>query len=209
MSVRHLSEIELVAYLDGELSGPERSSASVHLRHCPSCGRRLYHLEAARIEISRLRPVPSPADLQSRLATKLALQPVRSLRCREARRLIQELLDDAAVAVCGRRPPATPQRVRGLSRRIRLPPSYHAGAARPARVGGARKHLVHRLRGAVRSRRRPPGTSLGDRPWPRWRRPAWRCSWWAASASGLWLRCGQRPRYARLRRFAWRRSHRS
>jgi len=94
VSARHLSEAELVAYVDGDLWGAARRSAEAHLAGCPSCSHARHGLETAARRACLLPTVPPPADLRQRLATRLALEPVRPLRCRQARRLLHEALDD-------------------------------------------------------------------------------------------------------------------
>ena len=92
MSAKHLSEVELIAYLEGDGG----RAAAAHVAQCAACSQTLHSLHTAVEHAALVRPLPPPADLRSRLAAKLALEPVRALRCREARRMIQELLDGQA-----------------------------------------------------------------------------------------------------------------
>ena len=65
--MRHVTEGELLAYLDGELSGPEATRLTTHLRECAECRGRLEELRsaAARLEAALRRlDAPPPRSLR-------------------------------------------------------------------------------------------------------------------------------------------------
>lgn len=57
--MKHVTEEELIAYRDGESSGPEAIAA--HLKECPECAREFEQVEAVLSALSTL-PVPEPGE---------------------------------------------------------------------------------------------------------------------------------------------------
>ena len=72
-SMSHVDEGTLHAYLDGELSPPERTALEIHLAQCASCGARLAEerslIERASAVLGGARPSERPAPPLSELAS--------------------------------------------------------------------------------------------------------------------------------------------
>jgi hypothetical protein len=89
----HLSEIDLLEYAEGELSGLRRQRAQEHLQSCASCSEALQAAQEAMRAVGAMRLATPPRDLRARIVAKLEAQPLPHLTCREAAGLIHASLD--------------------------------------------------------------------------------------------------------------------
>ena len=93
MSRRHLSEIELTEYADGEMSPARAGWMEAHLRRCDACAEALAESRRAAALVGRLRPVAVPAALRQRISLALAREAEKTLSCRQMVPLLHAYLD--------------------------------------------------------------------------------------------------------------------
>ena len=93
MSWRHLSEVELTEYADGELAPAKVPAAEEHLRRCDACAGALAAARQGAAMAGRLQAAASPADLRQRVLARLATEPARGLGCGQAAGLMHAYLD--------------------------------------------------------------------------------------------------------------------
>lgn len=90
MFQRHLSEVDLVEYADGETELSRIAAIESHLRHCPQC-----HAAAARARTASMAVLPSvlaPVKVRDRVAAVLA-EASFALTCRRALPMLHEYVD--------------------------------------------------------------------------------------------------------------------
>ena len=71
-------ELDLTAYLDGELSPSRREAVSDHLAHCPSCRQIAEVLQDTVSKLVSLPPVEVSSGLRSAVLSRIAREPVRA-----------------------------------------------------------------------------------------------------------------------------------
>jgi len=103
MSRRHLTEIELVEYADGEMVLAGMDRAEEHLRQCDTCAAALATSRRAVAAVKRLSLQPTPVDLRSRVRAKLAAELEAALSCRQAAPLLHEHIDRCISPILGLR----------------------------------------------------------------------------------------------------------
>lgn len=92
---RHLSEIELVEYADGEIALSRVTPVEKHLHECAACAQALEKLREAVVATGYLQVVEAPPGLRARVAAEVAAGPVDEMTCREANPLIHQQIDGA------------------------------------------------------------------------------------------------------------------
>lgn len=164
MRQRHLSEVEITEYADGELAPARLSPVEAHLRTCDHCAARLAQCRRATAVVGRLPAASPPSDLSQRVAARLAAEPARALDCRAVAPLLHHQVDrclsplaavalDRHLAGCAR----CRAELVALSRTAALVRSLTPVAA-PARV---RRAVAEAMGGHLPAPR-----------WPTWLRPA-------------------------------------
>ena len=93
MSWRHLTDIELIEYADGEMSQTAAYVVEEHLRDCDLCAASLAASRRTAFSLSRLDTLPAPADIRDRVRAKLAPDLAVTLTCRQALPLLHEYVD--------------------------------------------------------------------------------------------------------------------
>ncbi len=93
MGSRHLSEVELVEYCDGETDPRRLGRASEHVQTCEVCSRAVARVREAAVALGRLSSVEAPADLRTRAAQAFLAPSVALISCGEATPLLHEHLD--------------------------------------------------------------------------------------------------------------------
>jgi len=92
---RHLSEIELVEYADGEIALSRVAPVGKHLHECAACAYALEKLREAVAATCYLQVVDAPPGLRARVAAEVAAGSAGEITCREARPLIHQQIDGA------------------------------------------------------------------------------------------------------------------
>ena len=93
MGRRHLTEIELIEYGDGDISPVRVEAAEEHLRQCDLCAETLAASRRTAIAASRLDTAPVPSDLRGRVRARLASDLQAALTCLQALPLLHERVD--------------------------------------------------------------------------------------------------------------------
>jgi len=93
MARKHLSEIELTEYADGEMAPAKSGPVEGHLRECDACAAALAESRQAAAGLARLHAVPIASDLRDRVLARLAPERGRTLSCRQAAPLLHEYVD--------------------------------------------------------------------------------------------------------------------
>jgi len=93
MERKHLSEIELTEFADGEMDPARLGAATQHVSRCPACARALADVREAAIAVGGLADIAGPADLRMHVAKALVAGPADRLSCKEATPLLHEYLD--------------------------------------------------------------------------------------------------------------------
>jgi len=93
MELKHLSEIELTEFADGEMDPTRLGAATEHVSRCPACARALAHVREASMAVGGLADIAGPADLRMHVAKALVAGPADRLSCKEATPLLHEYLD--------------------------------------------------------------------------------------------------------------------
>jgi anti-sigma factor RsiW len=94
MGVRHLSEIELTEYADGETEAGRLAEVEGHLRACGECARAAARMREAAVRAGGMSAVAAPAGLRKRVAETL-IRELGGVSCREAGPLLHGYLDDS------------------------------------------------------------------------------------------------------------------
>ena len=92
---RHLSEIELVEYADGEIPLSRLALVETHLHECAACAHALEKLREAVAATGYLQAVDTPPGLRARVAAEASARSAGEMTCREARPLIHQQIDGA------------------------------------------------------------------------------------------------------------------
>ncbi len=95
MGSRHLSEIELTEYADGELAVERVCSVEAHLRHCRSCSLSLVRIRDVTNAVARVAQAsacPVPPAVRRRAAAVLG-DSILTISCNQAGRMMHEHLD--------------------------------------------------------------------------------------------------------------------
>lgn len=93
MELKHLSEIELTEFADGEMDPTSLGAATEHVSRCPACAGALADVRKAAIVLGDLADIAGPADVRWRVAKALVAGPADRLSCREATPRLHEYLD--------------------------------------------------------------------------------------------------------------------
>ena len=93
MERKHLSEIELTEFADGETDPARLGAATEHVSRCPACARALADVREAAMAVGGLAEIAGPADLRMHVAKALVAGPADRLSCKEATPLLHEYLD--------------------------------------------------------------------------------------------------------------------
>ncbi|HUU53476.1 MAG TPA: anti-sigma factor [Armatimonadota bacterium] len=93
MGLRHVSEVELTEYADGELDPTRLGAVTEHVSRCPLCARSLADIREAATAAGGLSYVAAPADLRARAAKALLAGPAGSISCKLATPRLHEYLD--------------------------------------------------------------------------------------------------------------------
>ena len=92
---RHLSEIELVEYADGEIALSRVAPVEEHLHECAACAHALEKLREAVAATGYLQVVDTPPGLRARVAAEVGAGSAGEITCREAKPLIHQQIDGA------------------------------------------------------------------------------------------------------------------
>lgn len=92
---KHLSEIELVEYADGEIALSRVAPVEAHLHECAACAHALEKLREAVVATGYLQVVDTPPGLRARVAAEVAAGSAGEMTCREANPLIHQQIDGA------------------------------------------------------------------------------------------------------------------
>jgi len=71
-------ELELTAYIDGELPASRREAVAVHLARCPTCQQTAEVLRDTVSKLVSLPPVEVSGSLRSAVLSRIAQEPVRA-----------------------------------------------------------------------------------------------------------------------------------
>ena len=93
MELKHLSEIELTEFADGEMDSTRLGAATEHVSRCPACARALADVREAAMAVGGLADIAGPADLRMHVAKALVAGPADRLSCKETTPLLHEYLD--------------------------------------------------------------------------------------------------------------------
>ena len=93
MELKHLSEIELTEFADGEMDPTRLGAATEHVSRCPACARDVADVRDAAMAVGGLADIAGPADLRTLVAKALVAGPMDRLSCKEATPLLHEYLD--------------------------------------------------------------------------------------------------------------------
>jgi anti-sigma factor RsiW len=93
MERKHLSEIELTEFADGEMDPTRLGAATEHVSRCTACACALADVREAAMAVGGLADIAGPADLRTLVAKALVAGPADRLSCKEATPLLHEYLD--------------------------------------------------------------------------------------------------------------------
>ena len=93
MELKHLSDLELTEFADGEMDPTRLGAATEHVSRCPACARALADVREAAMVVGGLADIAGPADLRMHVAKALVAGPADRLSCKEATPLLHEYLD--------------------------------------------------------------------------------------------------------------------
>ncbi|UCC69614.1 MAG: zf-HC2 domain-containing protein [Armatimonadota bacterium] len=93
MGLRHLSEAELIEYVDGETSPSRRDRVEGHLGRCARCAAEVAKLREVVSAVGTLEAAAAPGYLRERVRAEMEAPPTAEVTCRQAAPLIHQHLD--------------------------------------------------------------------------------------------------------------------
>jgi len=73
-------ELDLTAYIDGELPPSRREAVAVHLAQCPSCQQTAEVLQDSVSKLASLPPLEVPGWLRAQVLSQIAREPIKARR---------------------------------------------------------------------------------------------------------------------------------